>query len=185
VAALVAELDRTVPQVVVQALIAEVPAGFLADCGLTADGGCFTLSARELALFQAAFRNYPNRSVLSRPQLQVSDNRTANVQVGGGVPAGGAQPTSVGVSLRVTPRVMPDGKVQLRVEPQICTPNPTPVVLRTGATAFPINIQTAQTTTLVPSGGTVVIATPTTGADGKPAAMLFVLTPAVVQNAPW
>lgn len=200
VAELVGEIDRTVPQVVVQTLIAEVPVAFLADCGLTESGdaggpGCFSLKGRELALFHTAFRNYPGREVLSRPLIQTCDNQTGYVAVGQNipvgtpvVPAGAVVPVGtqfVGVSLRVTPRIMPEGKILLRVEPQLSALAATPVVVRAGATAFPINVQTVQTTVLVPDGETVVLVGPGAGGSGKPTALLMVLTPSVVRTAPW
>ncbi len=188
VAALVGEIDRDVPQVHVQLLVAEVPAAFLADCGLTAGGGCFSLSARELALFQTAFRNYPGREVLSRPQLLVRDNQKGHVAVGQDVPVGAptvpggpAETRFTGVSADITPRVMPDGKVMLRVGVQTSAPAPNPVVIRAGATAVPFNVSATQATVLVPSGQTVVLVQTKTGADGKPAAMLLVLTPTTVR----
>lgn len=191
VAAWLAELDRDVPQVVVQAMIAEVPVAFLADCGLTTAAGvpgCFSLKGRERELFAVAFRNYPGREVLSRPQIQVRDNQEGFVQVGQSVPAGtpvvpaGAADTpATGVSLRVTPRVMPEGKILLRVQPQVSRPAPAPVAARAGA-AFPFNVQTVQTTVLVSDGETVVLVGPGTGSDEKATALLLVLTPSVVRT---
>jgi type II secretory pathway component GspD/PulD (secretin) len=197
VAALVGEIDRTPPQVVVTMLIATVPTGFLRDCGLTRDGDvCCSLSEREVELFNVALRACPGRQVLSRPQVQVTDNQTGYVQVGQELPAGVVRPvvyspalpgprlaitvdpTPVGVSARVTPRVLPDGKTLLRVETQVSTPTP-PAAVAAGA-AFPINIQTTQTTAVVPAGHALVVSVPTTGDDGKPAAMLFVVKPNVV-----
>jgi len=194
VVTLVGELDRNVPQVHVSMTIAEVPVAFLTDCGLTKAGagasGCFSLKARERELFAVALRNYPGSSVLSRPDILVRDNQTGYVAVGqdfpvvtpvapGGavVPAGTVDTHLVGVSVCVTPRIMPDGKVTLRVEPRTCSPAPTPVVVRAGATAFPFHVQTVQMTVLAASGETVVLAMEKTGADGKPVALLVVLTP--------
>ena len=197
VAAWLAELDREVPQVQVSMTIAEVPGRFLADCGLTKSGFCFSLKERERELFAVALRNYPGSSVLSRPELLVRDNQKGYVAVGqdmpvlpvvppGAVPAPGAvvpvgavDTRVVGVTVCVTPRIMPDGKVTLRVEPQFCSPAPNPVTVGTAGTAFPFNIQTVQTTVLVSPGETVVLAHEKTGADGKPVSMLIVLTPTV------
>jgi len=189
VVALVGELDRHAPQVHVSMTIAEVPLRLLTDCGLTAPGvpagaGCFSLKGRERELFAVALCNYPGSSVLSRPELLVRENQKGYVAVGQDfpvgapvAPAGATEMRFTGVTVSVTPRIMPDGKVMLRVEPQTCSP--TAPVVRAGATAFPFNIQTVQTTALVPSGETVVLAMEKTGADGRPVALLVVLTPTV------
>ncbi|MFO0799543.1 MAG: hypothetical protein U0804_18900 [Gemmataceae bacterium] len=187
--ALVAELDRTVPQVVVQALVAQVPLTFLTDCGF-AKASVVSLGKRERDLFNVALRLYPTREILSRPQIQVADGQTCHFQVGQTDPtdvavAAGASPAGavMGVSARVTPRIMPDGKVMLRFEPQVRTAVPRPAVVQAGNTAFPINVQTVQTTVLAADGETIVLVGPTvTGTDGKPAALLFVLTPHVVKS---
>lgn len=194
VAELVGELDRAVPQVHVQALVAEVPAAFLAHAGLTtpgapAGGGCYSLNARERDLFALAFRGYPGQQVLSRPQILVRDNQTGHVRVGQDFPVStSAAPGNteveyrfVGVTAEVTPRVMPDGKVLLRVGVQTCDPAAQPAVVRAGVSAFSFNVSTMQTTVLAPAGDTVVIAHRKTGADGKPVAVLLVLTPTVVR----
>jgi len=103
------------------------------------------------------------------------------VRVGQDVPVAGGEPQFVGVSLRVTPRIMAEGKILLRVEPQVSTLATTPVVVRAGSTAFPFNVQTVQTSVLVPSGQTVVLVGPGTGTAGKPTALLMMLTPNVVR----
>ncbi|QDU24017.1 secretin N-terminal domain-containing protein [Urbifossiella limnaea] len=185
VAALVGELDRTPPQVVIQALVAQVPPAFLDDCGLTKAGGVFSLGKRERVLFNVALRHYPTREILARPELLVRDGQTGHFQVGPSepvVPAGAVAGTVTGLSARITPRIMPDGKVLLRVEPQVRSVA-APVVAAAGVRAFPVNVQSVQTTVLAADGETVVLVGPTTtGTDGKPTALLFVLTPSVVKS---
>jgi general secretion pathway protein D len=108
-------------------------------------------------------------NILSRPQVQVTDNQTGFVQVGQDFPIPGQisqgtvntlqsidyRPT--GVTMRVTPRVNPDGKVLMRVEPQISAPASTPIAVGGGTSAFPFNVQTVQTTVLAGNGETIVL----------------------------
>lgn len=198
VAALVAELDRTPTQIVIPTTMVQVPAGFLRECGLARPGAAdavWTLTEREAALFAVALRHHPKVTVLSRPQVQVNDGQTGYVQVGQDVWVGLAEPTPTGpgrrveraefvpsgVSTRLTPRLSPSGKAMLlRVEAEVSAPAPRPEIGR-GA-AFPFNVQTVQTTVTVPTGQTVVLSVSTTGADGKPAAVLYVMTPTVVRQ---
>ena len=59
--------------------------------------------------------------------------------------------------MRVTPRINPDGKVLMRVEPQISSVSPTPISLGNGIQAPAFNIQTVQTTVLASDGETIVL----------------------------
>ena len=59
--------------------------------------------------------------------------------------------------MRVTPRVSPEGKVLMRVEPQVTTVTPTPVNLGNGATAPAFNVQSLQVTVLASDGESVVV----------------------------
>jgi hypothetical protein len=69
---------------------------------------------------------------------------------------------SVGVTLRVTPRISADGRsIQLRAEAQ-STQLGAPVALGNGVTAPSFNMQSSQTTVMIPDGGTVVLRTGTT-----------------------
>jgi type II secretory pathway component GspD/PulD (secretin) len=68
---------------------------------------------------------------------------------------------------RVTPRVMPDGKVLLRVEAQVTT----------AAGAKGNTVQSVETTETVPEGGTVVVRGVKSKAAGSDAhELLIVLT---------
>lgn len=195
VAALVVDLDRAPTQVVIPTTMVQVPAGFLRECGLARPGAAdavWTLTEREAALFAVALRHHPKVTVLSRPQVQVADGQTGHVQVGQDVPVVNRVDTTptgslarveyvpTGVSARLTPRLSPSGKAMLlRVETQVSAPTPS-AQPGLGAT-FPVNVQTVQTTVTVPTGRTVVLSVPTTDANGKPAAVLYVMTPTVVQ----
>src|SRR5262249_38202935 len=63
----------------------------------------------------------------------------------------------IGVTMRVTPRVNPDGKVLMRVEPQVSSVSPTPINLGNGVNAPAFNVQTVQTTVLASDGETIVL----------------------------
>src|SRR5262249_4374797 len=145
---MLASMDMQPPQVQIQALVMQVPAGFLADIGMTddqPDSPVLTLTPREMSMFNAQIREAKKRESLdipSRPQLQAMDNQTGFGQVGQNFPytttqrAKGTDEVTeviayepVGLSMRVTPRINPDGKVLLRVEPTFTTVSPTPVNL--------------------------------------------------------
>ncbi|HEY1191721.1 MAG TPA: secretin N-terminal domain-containing protein, partial [Gemmata sp.] len=127
VAGLIAALDKEPLLMPLQALILDVPDGFMARTGLGADtkgGNAWTLSPRETQMFGALLRTAKEKGecdVLSRPQVSVADGQTGYVQIGQSFPvqtAGGAvgfRPT--GITLRVTPSALPDGKsVKLAAE---------------------------------------------------------------------
>jgi type II secretory pathway component GspD/PulD (secretin) len=181
VTALVADLDRDVAMLHVTITVAEVPREFLTESGLAGPEKThfWALTGREAALFQTALRHYPGVKLLSRPQVQVADGQTGFVQVGQDVPRGPGQPTiPVGVTMRVTPRLCPDGKATLlRVEGGLTSLN-----RNTDPTAvLSLNVDTFQTATRLPVGDTAVYAVPTTGADGKPVVTLYTVTPTVVR----
>ena len=69
--------------------------------------------------------------------MQMMDNQSGFIQVGSGFPyvssATGKDAVvqtieyqHVGLTMRVTPRISPDGKVLMRVEPTVSSVNPTP-----------------------------------------------------------
>ena len=62
----------------------------------------------------------------------------------------------IGIVLRVTPRISPDGRVLMRVEPQITSPDPQLVNLG-GAFATSFSTQTVQTTVQAADGETVIL----------------------------
>lgn len=142
-ARLVREMDRAPAQVVLQATVVQVPRSFIRSSGLNAggaaDANCWTLSAREVAMFNIVVREAKSRQgceILARPQVQLCDGQTGFVQVGQQVPV--AAPADiktvgwvvvperavhhvpVGLTTRFTPRVAADGKsVELATEAQM------------------------------------------------------------------
>ena len=70
--------------------------------------------------------------------------------------------------MRVTPRVNPDGKVLMRVEPQVESVTSAPVSLGNGVLAPAFNVQTVQTTVLASDGETIVLGGLITKQDHAP-----------------
>ena len=120
-----------------------------------------------------------NIDVLSRPQVRAVENHEAFIQIGQQVPVvdgvaitpvGTANPVirqdQAGIILKVTPRISPDGRVQLDVNAEKIAFNRTPgtgVPIFTDATngnviEAPIkDITTADTTVSIQSGQTIVL----------------------------
>jgi type II secretory pathway component GspD/PulD (secretin) len=153
-------LDREPVQVMVQATVVEVPRGFCGRAGLEGDANAWTLSPREVAMFNALLRAAKEKGgieFLARPQLQVNDGQTGFVQVGQDLPvvtpavlpAGGAAQAAkvayvpVGVTLRVTPKVTPDGSVLL--DAQIETGEVSAAGVKTRSIRFNANVPSGQT----------------------------------------
>lgn len=123
--------------------------------------------------------------VLSRPQVRTTHNNEAYVNVGQEVPVtdgvtltatGVANPTIVrqqtGITLRVTPRITPDGIIAMSVfaEKSALAPVGVPIFVNaaTGDTVNSpiINQSVAETTVNVPNGQTIVIGGMITKSDG-------------------
>ena len=62
-----------------------------------------------------------------------------------------------GVTLQITPRISPDGKVLLRAAPSVTTPQASQVTLGNNIFATVFDVQQVQTTILAGDGETVVI----------------------------
>lgn len=133
-------------------------------------GFVFSASSNTFNLLIRALKVQGRVDILSRPQVQVADNQTGFVQVGQNYPTltnstltatGAAQQgieyVPIGVTMRVTPRVNPEGKILMRVEPQVASVTSTPVSLGQGILAPAFNVQTVQTTVLAADGETVVL----------------------------
>ena len=63
----------------------------------------------------------------------------------------------IGTTLTVTPRISPDGRVLMRVEPSIVAPQDTLIALGNGQFATAFNQQAVQTTVSVMDGETIVL----------------------------
>ncbi len=154
-------------QVLVQALLVKVPAGFAARTGLatSADEGKWVLNEREARMLNAALSREEGRDVLSRPQILVADRQTGFVQMGQDGPVGR------NLTLHLTPAVTRDGTVRLEVqnrgEVQAVRPG---AVVQTSATML-------ETSESVPTGGTLVLRGVNPG-DAE-SELLIVLTPQI------
>ena len=100
-------------------------------------GFVFSASSQSFNLLVRALKAQGRVEILSRPQVQVIDNQTGFIQVGQDFPTPtnvnvtglttqqGVEYRQIGVVMRVTPRITPDGKVIMRIEPQISSVVPT------------------------------------------------------------
>ncbi len=180
---MLAALDKEPAQVIVQAMVIQVPRGFAAETGLEIGptaGNAWTLSPREAKMLTGLIRAAKGRGeldVLARPTVQVADNQTGFVRIGpdhkvvtpaalvqaGGAPAATTTTTvATGLSFRVTPRVSPDGSVLLRTNAQYTWESPRGVTV-TGAGGADVQVPAFNTlavehTAKVAAGETVVLA---------------------------
>ena len=134
--------------------------------------GGFVLSAASdtFNLLIRALKSQGRVDVLSRPQLMLTDNQTGFFQVGQqfprltgttltgtGATQQGIEYIPTGVVLRVTPRISPDGRVLMRVEPSITSPSSSNISLGNGIFAVPIDSQAVETTVQAGDGETIVL----------------------------
>ena len=73
----------------------------------------------------------------------------------------------VGVLMTVTPKISPDGKVIMRVKPEVSSVAPTTINLGNGILASAFNVQTVDTTVIAQDGETVAIGGLITKKDQK------------------
>jgi type II secretory pathway component GspD/PulD (secretin) len=117
---------------------------------------------------------------LTRPTITVLDNQIGSVNVGGLYPyQSGATISSlgtvtpiisqqtIGTTLVVSPRISPDGRILMRVEPSIVAPQSTLISLGNGLFATAFTQQTVQTTVSVMDGETIVIGGLITKTDNR------------------
>jgi general secretion pathway protein D len=109
--------------------------------------------------------------VLSRPSVMTRSNEEATITIGDSVPfVSNSQTTStglivnsvqyqdIGIILKVTPRIDPDGMIELTVDPEISKiVEGGNVQISAGVNAFTFTKRSASTKVIVPSGKTVVI----------------------------
>ncbi|CAN5232711.1 hypothetical protein BH11PLA2_BH11PLA2_25870 [soil metagenome] len=133
-------------------------------------GFVFSAASDTFSLLIRALQAQGRIDVLSRPMLLLTDSQTGFFQVGQNYPILNGSTTSpnvgvtnnvtyesIGITMRVTPRINPDGKVLMRVEPSITNPSPVLVSLGNGQNATAFDTQTVQTTVLAGDGETVVL----------------------------
>jgi Flp pilus assembly secretin CpaC len=133
-------------------------------------GLVFSAQSNSFNLLVRALKAQGRIDILSRPHLHVADNQTGYINVGQNYPTPtgstltatgaaqtGVQYVPVGIILRVTPRINPDGKVLMRVEPQVSNVAPSTVNVGNGINAPIFNQETVETTVLAADGETIVI----------------------------
>ncbi|MFO0879228.1 MAG: secretin N-terminal domain-containing protein [Gemmataceae bacterium] len=147
----------------------------------TANVGGFVFSAASdsFNLLIRALKQQQRIEILSRPQIMALDNQAAQIAVGQSVPTVQGQAVSVGIAqnnviyrdvgviLNVIPKINPDGKVTLRVTPQISSVSPELLPLGNGLQAPVFNQQIIDTTIIARDGETVAIGGLITRNDSK------------------
>jgi Flp pilus assembly secretin CpaC len=176
VVGMLASLDEQPTQVQVEALVVQVPTGYLTTLGLTDDrlgAPVFKLTPRELDVLKMQLRQakyWGTVEVLSHPTLQCRDNQPGFIWAGADCPELATRPapgpglaysteecTVVGVMLRLIPKIELEGNVLLRLEPIISIPNPKPVDPSSGYRPPTINVETESSTVLAAHGESVVL----------------------------
>lgn len=132
-------------------------------------GFVFSAASESFNLLIRALKTQGRIDILSRPQVMTLDNQQARVFVGQdfpiilgsnvnlGVITNNVDYRPVGVEMLVTPRIMPDGRVLMRVVPQVSSTSATNVALGNGVFATAINQQIIETTIIAHDGETVAI----------------------------
>jgi general secretion pathway protein D len=154
-----------------------------ADLGF--GGLVFSAQSDSISVLLRALASRRTVQVLSRPQVRATHNNEAYVTVGQQIPVtngvtisaqGIAQPQIIqqqtGITLRVTPRITPDGIIAMNVFADKSSLSPVGVPIFVNATTGDtvnspiINQSQAVTTVNVPNGQTIVIGGMITKSDG-------------------
>jgi len=143
-------------------------------------GFVFSAASDSFNLLIRALKTQGRLDVLSRPQVMALDGQTALINVGREVPivtssnvtatgviSNNIDRRQVGVILQVTPRITPDGRVLMRVIPEVSSVDPVPVNLGNGQLGTSLNIQHIETTVTASDGETVALGGLITRADAK------------------
>lgn len=132
-------------------------------------GFVFSAASESVSVLIRALKIQGRINILSRPQIMTLDNQTAYMNVGQEIPIltnttqsinGVTQNIDrrrVGVILQVTPKITPDGRIVMRVIPEISSVVPTPVNLGNGTLGTALNIQHLETTVISTDGETVLL----------------------------
>lgn len=172
------------------ALVNPSQVGFqgLSDVGLTRvaptgniGGFVFSAGSDTVNVLIRTLKTQNRINVLSRPQLQTLDNQTAYINVGQNVPVvgnvtqgqiGTLPVTSIdrydiGINMQVTPRITPDGRVLMRVIPEVSSISPSTVQLGGGIQGTIFNKQHLETTVFANDGETIILGGLITKRDEK------------------
>lgn len=143
-------------------------------------GFVFSAQSDSISVLVRALRTQGRIEVLSRPQIVTRDNQQALISVGQQVPiitgsnitttgliSNTVEQQQVGVILKVLPQISPDGRVVMRVEPQISSVSNSTVNLGNGVLGTIIDQTIASTTIEAHDGSTVAIGGLLTKMDEK------------------
>ena len=134
--------------------------------------GLYQILGKDFQATLRAIAQAGKATLLSRPSIMARDSQPASIVVGQSVPLitsvsyngltgnpiNSVTYTEVGIILKVTPYITPDGLVQMMVSPQTSSIDPTITVpISTGVSAPVIDIRQADTVIVTPDGQTVVI----------------------------
>jgi hypothetical protein len=143
-------------------------------------GFVFSAASDSFNLLIRALRVQSRIDVLSRPQVTALDGQTARVNIGQQFPilanvtttATGVIQQSIdrpiiGIKLEVTPKIMPDGRVVMRVIPEVSSVVTPPIQLGNGLLSTAVNIQQIETTISAYDGETIALGGLITTKDTK------------------
>lgn len=133
--------------------------------------GLYTILGTDFQATLHAIAQAGKAQLLSRPSILARDRQPATIQVGQNVPLitgvnfttfgnqiNTVTYTPVGIILRVTPFITPDGMVQMIVAPSTSQMSATQTVpISAGVSAPVIDIRSADTVAITPDGQTIVI----------------------------
>ena len=133
--------------------------------------GLYQMLGKDFQATLRAIAQAGKAQLLSRPSILARDSQPATIVVGQSVPLitsvrydnygnaiNSVSYTDVGIILKVTPYVTPEGLVQMMVAPQTTSVDPTMTVpISVGVNAPVIDVRSADTVVVTPDGQTVVI----------------------------
>ena len=133
-------------------------------------GLVFSASSNSVNVLVRALQTQGRLDLLSRPQIMTTDNQTAIINVGKDVPVLGTSTISanglaqqsidrktIGVIMQVTPRITPEGRVIMRVIPEISSIDNQNFPLGNGTTSTSFNLQHLETTVSAYDGETIML----------------------------
>lgn len=133
-------------------------------------GGFYRIFSDDINLMVRALEVSGKTEILSRPSILARNNQQATITVGQEVPLvtntrvtdqnaviNTVEYREIGIILRVTPFITPDGLVEMIVAPEISSLSDRTVDIGNNATAPVIEKRSADTVVVTPSGQTVVI----------------------------
>lgn len=133
-------------------------------------GFVFSAASNSVSVLVRALKTQGRIDVLSRPQVMTLDNQAAYITIGQNIPLNqGSNVTATGVisnniirqdtgvTMQVVPRITPDGRVLMRVIPDITSVSAQQINLGNGQTGTVLNKQHLETTVAAMDGETIVI----------------------------